>query len=156
MVLTHSSDSPAQFLPSSGSHIQEHNLDLNQKSGNNNKQEKDTFKRNTKSKLQNGGSSLSLPAFCWLIYCPRNNVIVILRLIHTPSAVLCLVFCLLFCIYCDTTDIPPPALLCVNNISVTDQVLTFRGPRLQPVLPGMDVLLVQSVPPVNVLGIWEA
>lgn len=35
-------------------------------------QQKDTFRRNTKSKLQNRGSSLSLPTFCWLIYCPRN------------------------------------------------------------------------------------
>ena len=35
-------------------------------------------------------------------------------------------------------------------------LLTFRGPRLQSVLPGVDVLLVQGVSPCDALGVWEA
>lgn len=35
-------------------------------------------------------------------------------------------------------------------------MLTIRGPRLQPVLPGVDVLLIESVIPSDVLWVWEA
>lgn len=156
MVLTHNSDSPAQFLPSSGSHIQQHNLDLNQKSFN---------KRTLSGEIQNQNyrteaQACHYPLFVGWYIVPEilaiNDIIVILRLIHIHSAVLSLLFCLLFCIYCDTKDISPPVLPCVINISVTDQDLTFRGPSLQPVQPGMGVLLVQSIPPVNLLGIREA
>lgn len=34
--------------------------------------------------------------------------------------------------------------------------LTLRGPRLQSVQLGINVLLVQSVPPIDFLGVWEA
>lgn len=37
-----------------------------------------------------------------------------------------------------------------------NQALTLRGPRLQSVQPGVVVLFIQSVPPVDILGVREA
>lgn len=39
---------------------------------------------------------------------------------------------------------------------IVHQLLTFRGPRLQAVPPGVVVVLVQSVSPIDALGVREA